>query len=229
MARALTQRVRLAVIGLLTAGATGAVLTGPASAEDPPAGAAPTTAPAEPAIDVNSTEWADLERFMSAHSPRKWAMVRGKLRDRLAPSLLTRFRQLELIRVADAERYRLELTALHLEDEIYGLLRRLRAGDPVEDDLRSKVELLVDNRMSWRRERMNRSLRELKALNAREAADALAREMDRDVQSRDKQRDDRVERRMDELLKQAGKKGGRPGFPSRGLGGAVQPQTVPAE
>ncbi|HEX8913454.1 MAG TPA: hypothetical protein VF796_13925 [Humisphaera sp.] len=230
-------RPRLAVLAAVAIGAAATVAALPAAAPAQPDGGppqpptvapAPTIAPAPSGdpLPVSDEEWRQVHDFMAEHSPQKWKAMGRQQRERLKPAIVARYRNLQTVK-PDTMRYRSELDALRYEDDIYGLLVQLRAGKPVEPALRAKVGQLVDNRMAWRRERMFRSLRELKSLEAHDAAKALEVEIAKETKASSAQRESRVERRMGELLKQVDGKNLKPRIPPGGRGGP--PHTGPAE
>lgn len=144
----------------------------------PNAGSRP--ADAEPGTaeeTVGPEEWSAVSRFVAASSPNKWAMYEilpseGSLKRQLRHQLVQRYRVLRRMEQNDPERHELEARAIWIEDEIYGILRRLDASikaaedtNTHEADLRVKVDELVQNRDGWKVRRLQRVSRELRSIN----------------------------------------------------------------
>ncbi|MDB5295063.1 MAG: hypothetical protein JWO31_1046 [Phycisphaerales bacterium] len=176
--------------------------TSPAAAVD----RRPTTAPAERTISVE--QWMRLDRFMDSNSPRKWSTYRklsdrGKLKDLLRQQVYERFLTLQRMREEDPRRHDIELRAIKLEDDIYGIFEDAGSAgtsEPATDAaLRAKVDELVKNRDEWRVERLNRVLAELQSIGgAKEALEPIRAEIRRWKDLGPEARRARVEKRVED-------------------------------
>lgn len=160
---------------------------------------------------LNDDQWKLVDSFMSAESPKKWDMVRKlperQLKQRLKQGIARRYRDLQTIKEADGERFVIELQAIHVEDDIYGVLQDLRSKKEVDQNearLRERVGVLIDNRGEWKKIRLKRVEKELAAMKMDKALAALQEEMRKDEFSREsqlgkKRREEQVDRRVAEF------------------------------
>lgn len=142
-------------------------------------------------VHFTDGERQKFEEFMKANSPKKWEtfqqmLARAPDRPRtrqLQQGLASRYRELENIRTADAQRHQFEVEAIRIEDKAYGILQNLRIGrepDQNEKLLRSLAADFVDNRHAWREIRIQRVRAELNSLGLKKVVAAMKEETERE-------------------------------------------------
>ena len=183
-------------------------------------------------VNFSPEQWLAFKAFMERESPRKWATFQqlkqqsANRTKKLEESLATRYQALKTISNVDPSRYEFELTAIRIEDQVYGVLQDLRSrrgsSEQNESKLRELARAFVDNRQAWREERIQRAREELTRLGLKKAAAAVGDEWDREQTSRKKSRDEQAEQMAAKWKHNANQPRLRPTLP-----GAERPPAEP--
>lgn len=112
-------------------------------------------------------QWTEAAQFVSAISPSRWQVVEQVLqsperRDRVRQFIYSRYKELKQLSETNEEQYQAMLEQVKIEDEIFSLDTRLeQAQSPgerqdLQDELRGKVQNLVERELDDRERRLQR-------------------------------------------------------------------------
>jgi hypothetical protein len=137
---------------------------------------------------------AEVEKFCEAHSPNRWADLKGALSSERKPSRLggmtLRYAGLKQLQKEDPKLYDIKVKQIEIEDAEYGLLKQLKTSEDEHrntEELRAKLRAKSLEYVAQRLEERNHRIERLKELVQKEQ-DKLAN----DQKDKDKLTDDRV-------------------------------------
>jgi hypothetical protein len=109
--------------------------------------------------EISEEKWAEVERFMKEHSPRRirrFEDVPEERKERLRQFMTRRFDGIQQSRVQDPTLYELRVKRIEIEDEIFDLGLELKDAERGESQatrakLRAKLKELVENGLAERK------------------------------------------------------------------------------
>lgn len=138
-----------------------------------------------PASQASQEEWTQAQQFMKEHSPERWKAFNNRLNPdqqaRLRPTIIRRYRMLQILKNNQKEFYHLRLKRMKTEDDIFGLKRDWKVASAtnkpkIEEKLKWKLGELVDLGIREHRLRIER----FKKLIAREQKQIASEQKDRE-------------------------------------------------